>query len=489
MPKKGDIKADRDYRLMIGDTDLGFTFNGRSFPFTSRARAEVGETVRLRVVNTGDQVHAFHLHGVPFTVVAQDGIPRRQPEGMDTLTISPGRPSTSSSSERYPGKWVLHCHMFVHSHMTDDVHPAGESGMNGLTTLVNITEAGRERRRRRSAGDVTVPPPTRFGPSAISDASPAPASPGRPGVVGWPPSRLRGRTPPALRLSVPRPRRAERNPAMMSSALRFVRPGRRRVVLAAVLAISVLLVAFPPAGLRSTSGLGASDHVPSIPSPDIPIPDLPSTADVQSLLDMLPAGVLTTSTDLDLTKADDIKRSSPPSRSACSTRRSTSPTNRAVVRLGPELFGGKSLAVIEMLPGVKTSVKFIVGPETGTDTGHTATSLIRPAGAANIDQAGGFIGTKDVRDHRAGPVRVRLQDAPVHARRRRRRRPAHARAWTSATKSIIKMPRTWSCRRYSDIIFQLVQKFFVITMTRTTGSATATPRTRPGIRCSRRPRS
>ena len=47
-----------------------------------------------------------------------------------------------------------------------------------------------------------------------------------------------------------------------------------------------------------------------------------------------------------------------------------------------------------MLPGIKTSVTFNVSPETGTDTGHTATSLIRPVGAANIDQAGGFVGTK-----------------------------------------------------------------------------------------------
>ena len=139
VPKKGDFEADHDYRLMIGDTDLGFTLNGRSFPLTPTLETAVGETVRLRLVNTGDQVHAMHLHGIPFKVVAQDGIPSEQPEQMDTLTIAPGQTFDLLFSEPYPGKWVLHCHMFVHSHMTDDVHPPGESGMNGITAIVNVT--------------------------------------------------------------------------------------------------------------------------------------------------------------------------------------------------------------------------------------------------------------------------------------------------------------------------------------------------------------
>ena len=139
VPKKGDFTADHDYALMLGDTDLGFTINGRSFPSTPVLETEVGETVRLRVVNTGDQVHAFHLHGVPFKVVAQDGIPRDVQEGMDTLTIAPGQTYDLLFSERYPGKWVVHCHMFVHSHDTADTHPEGESGMNGMTAIVNVT--------------------------------------------------------------------------------------------------------------------------------------------------------------------------------------------------------------------------------------------------------------------------------------------------------------------------------------------------------------
>jgi FtsP/CotA-like multicopper oxidase with cupredoxin domain len=141
VPDEGDFESDRDYRLMLGDTDLGFTLNGRSFPSTPTLDAEVGETVRLRLINTGDQVHAMHLHGVPFTVVAQDGMPRVQPEQMDTLTIAPGQTFDLLFEQVYPGKWLIHCHMFVHSHMNADEHPPGESGMNGMVAVVNVTPA------------------------------------------------------------------------------------------------------------------------------------------------------------------------------------------------------------------------------------------------------------------------------------------------------------------------------------------------------------
>lgn len=140
VPKKDDIAADQDYRVMLGDTDLGFTINGRSFPSTPVLKTKVGDSVRLRVINTGDQVHAFHLHGVPFRVMAQDGIPKKDPEGMDTLTISPGQTYDLLFTQKYPGDWVIHCHMFVHSHKSEDTHPPGESGMNGMSAIVRVAE-------------------------------------------------------------------------------------------------------------------------------------------------------------------------------------------------------------------------------------------------------------------------------------------------------------------------------------------------------------
>jgi plastocyanin len=144
VPKLGDIDADRDYRVMLGDTDLGFVLNGRSFPSTATLAARVGERVRLRVVNTGDQVHAMHLHGTPFEVVAQDGIAKANPEGMDTLTISPGQTFDLLATMPSTGRWLLHCHIFAHSHeSTDDMH-AGHTGMNGMVMILNVTEGSRD---------------------------------------------------------------------------------------------------------------------------------------------------------------------------------------------------------------------------------------------------------------------------------------------------------------------------------------------------------
>jgi hypothetical protein len=71
--------------------------------------------------------------------MAQDGIPRAEPEGEDTLTIAPGQTYDLLFRELYPGKWVVHCHMFVHSHDTSDTHAHDESGMVGMTAVVHVT--------------------------------------------------------------------------------------------------------------------------------------------------------------------------------------------------------------------------------------------------------------------------------------------------------------------------------------------------------------
>jgi len=138
VPKTGDFAADRDYRMMLGDTDLGFVINGRQFPSTTPLVAKVGETVHLRVIDTGDQVHAIHLHGVPYDVVAQDGNKLAVPLKMDTLTISPGQTFDLLFKPVNPGKWLLHCHIFAHSHMSSDEPMAGDSGMTGMVTIVDV---------------------------------------------------------------------------------------------------------------------------------------------------------------------------------------------------------------------------------------------------------------------------------------------------------------------------------------------------------------
>jgi plastocyanin len=132
-PRSGPaFDADRDYRLLIGDGMLGLTLNGRSFPATVPLQANVGETVRIRLIGTGpEQIHPIHLHGMAFTVVAQDGHTLSSPYTVDTLSVAPGQTFDILARPTRPGPWMLHCHIFSHSEDAD--------GMTGLVTTLQVT--------------------------------------------------------------------------------------------------------------------------------------------------------------------------------------------------------------------------------------------------------------------------------------------------------------------------------------------------------------
>jgi FtsP/CotA-like multicopper oxidase with cupredoxin domain len=129
----GDFRADRDYHLFFGDTDLGLVVNGRTFPSTIPLPAKVGERIHLRLFDPGDQSHPVHLHGSPFQVMAQDGIPLTYPQRMDTLLISPGQTFDVLIIPQVAGRWLLHCHIFSHSE--------GDAGMTGLVTTLDVADS------------------------------------------------------------------------------------------------------------------------------------------------------------------------------------------------------------------------------------------------------------------------------------------------------------------------------------------------------------
>ena len=134
VPKTGDIQADRDYRIMIGDGALGFVFNGKSFPATERLSARVGEKVRIRLIGTGpEMIHPIHLHSGHFTVVAQDGRPLPVPQEMDTLNVGVGQTYDIVWTPTKTGKWMIHCHIFSHS----ETH----EGMAGLVSIFQVDPA------------------------------------------------------------------------------------------------------------------------------------------------------------------------------------------------------------------------------------------------------------------------------------------------------------------------------------------------------------
>jgi len=135
VPHTGDRAVDRDYRLFVGDTNLGFVINGRTYPGTEPLRARVGEKVRIRITPTGELSHPFHLHGQPFQLVAQDGFDLPQPVTMDTLLISTAQTFDIVTVALAPGRWMFHCHIFSHMH-APGVH-AGHQ-MAGLVTTFDV---------------------------------------------------------------------------------------------------------------------------------------------------------------------------------------------------------------------------------------------------------------------------------------------------------------------------------------------------------------
>lgn len=131
-PKDGGAEpaVDADFTMVLNDSGIGLTINGKSFPHTQPIIAKLGQTVRVRYMNEGLLIHPMHLHGLVQTVFAKDGWPLPQPYKCDTLNVAPG--------ERYdvlvlcdePGVWAFHCHVLTHA---ESAH-----GMFGMVTALIV---------------------------------------------------------------------------------------------------------------------------------------------------------------------------------------------------------------------------------------------------------------------------------------------------------------------------------------------------------------
>ncbi len=121
-----------DYTMVLNDSALGFTINGKEFPNTQPILAKLGDKIRVRYMNEGLLIHPMHLHGIPQLVIAKDGFNLPAPYLCDTLTVSPG--------ERYDviidcdelGLWAYHCHVLTHAE--------SRHGMFGMVTVLGVVE-------------------------------------------------------------------------------------------------------------------------------------------------------------------------------------------------------------------------------------------------------------------------------------------------------------------------------------------------------------
>jgi len=130
--KSREPQVDAEYTWVLNDTTLGFTINGKAFPYTQPIIAKKGQKIRVRYMNEGLMIHPIHLHGIPQLVFAKDGYALPSPYLCDTLNIAPG--------ERYDvvvdcdtvGVWAYHCHILTHAE--------SRHGMFGMVTVLIVQE-------------------------------------------------------------------------------------------------------------------------------------------------------------------------------------------------------------------------------------------------------------------------------------------------------------------------------------------------------------
>ena len=129
-----DIKqaddVDLDYTMILNDGPLGYTINGKGFPATEAVIVPEGETVRVRYMNEGLQIHPMHLHGIEQLVVAKDGYPLPQPHTEDTVLVAPGERVDVLVRATEPGAWAFHCHILNHAEAAN--------GMFGMVTAMVV---------------------------------------------------------------------------------------------------------------------------------------------------------------------------------------------------------------------------------------------------------------------------------------------------------------------------------------------------------------
>ena len=92
------------------------TFNGVSAPAITPMIVRLGNRVRLRIVNLGMDHHPIHLHGQQFVITGTEG--GRAPETtwcpMNTVLVGVAQARVLEFEARYPGAWMLHCHLPHH---------------------------------------------------------------------------------------------------------------------------------------------------------------------------------------------------------------------------------------------------------------------------------------------------------------------------------------------------------------------------------------
>jgi FtsP/CotA-like multicopper oxidase with cupredoxin domain len=82
---------------------------GKTVPFFNM---KVGETMRLHVVNIGNQPHPLHIHEIPLISL---GVLGGRPWPAQVAPLLSGAMDTLQIRFRHPGLWLFHCHVVSHA--------------------------------------------------------------------------------------------------------------------------------------------------------------------------------------------------------------------------------------------------------------------------------------------------------------------------------------------------------------------------------------
>lgn len=92
------------------------TFNGVSAPAITPMIARLNSRVKIRIVNLGMDHHPLHLHGNQFVVTGTEA--GRTPESTwrreNTALVGVAQARDIEFDAKYPGDWMLHCHLPHH---------------------------------------------------------------------------------------------------------------------------------------------------------------------------------------------------------------------------------------------------------------------------------------------------------------------------------------------------------------------------------------
>lgn len=130
--KSQDPEYDAEYVMVLNDSGIGLTINGKSFPYTQPIIAKLGDKLRIRYMNEGLLIHPMHLHGIEQLVFSKDGYNLPAPYLCDTLNIAPGERYDTIVECHTPGAWAFHCHILSHAESA--------RGMFGMVTALVIQE-------------------------------------------------------------------------------------------------------------------------------------------------------------------------------------------------------------------------------------------------------------------------------------------------------------------------------------------------------------